>query len=109
MDWGILLLVLLVLACPIGMTLMMRGRHRMHGGHRMHDGTAAGSPAGMHEEETRENGARGPGPSAATQEARLARLQERQDVVERKIDALRSERPRPESDRHGESTPGSHQ
>ena len=108
MDWGILLLVLLVLACPIGMTLMMRGRHRMHGGHRMHDGATGGSLAGMHEE-TRDNGASGPVPSAASQEARLDRLQERQDAIERKIDALGGERPRPEPDRQRERTTGSHQ
>lgn len=33
MDWGLLLLVLVVLACPIGMMWMMRRRHGAHGPH----------------------------------------------------------------------------
>ena len=38
MDWGLLLLVLVVLACPIGMMWMMRRRHGAHGRH-THDRT----------------------------------------------------------------------
>lgn len=81
MDWKILLLIaLLALACPIGMSLAMRRKRRSHD----HGGM------GRHEE----------GGSArlnADPNARLAKLQDQQVAVEREIAASRVER-RPGSD-----------
>lgn len=93
MDWGTLLLILLVLACPISMMWMMRGRHRMRGGHGKHDATAGETHDGM-----RENGARAPA-TAASPERRLAELQARKEAVELEIDALRRGRRDPEAGR----------
>ncbi len=74
-----LLLLILVLACPISMMWMMRGRHRMHRG--MH-GTEGG-------------GVRRP----ATPAARPAEHQAQQDAVEREIAATSGERPSPSNRR----------
>ena len=94
MEWGILLLVLLVLACPISMMWMMRRRHGMHGGHGMPDAAAGRTQDGM-----RENGARRPTTAAESPERRLAELQARREALEREIDTLQSERRSPKADR----------
>ena len=66
MDWGLLLLGLVVLACPIGMMWMMRRRHGAHG-RDAHDRTQ---------------------PVADLRE-RLAQLDDERRAVERELEAQR--------------------
>ena len=79
MDWGILLLVLLVAACPIGMMWMMRGKHGAHG-------------CGMHGDAAHHGAT-----PAADPEERLSELERQQRTGEHEIEELQAAR-RPRRD-----------
>lgn len=75
MDWRILLFLLILLACPIAMSWMMRHKPKPYDRQRMRGG----------EEASHTQAARNP-------EGSLAPLEDRQLAIERELEALKKER-----------------